>query len=108
MSIDENQFDLIADRWLRRIEKSLGDLDPDECDVELSQGVMNLDFRDKSRFVVNSHRAARQIWLSANAHAWHFSYDGTKDRWSDDRNRDDLLEVLERLVSEKVGTPIRI
>ena len=108
MSIDEHQFDLIADRWLRRLEKSLGDLDPDECDVELSQGVMTLEFRDRTRFVVNSHRAARQIWLAANSHAWHFSHDADRDTWLDDRNHEDLLTILEKLVSEKVGTPIRI
>lgn len=108
VSIDENQFDLLADRWMSRLEKSLGELDPDECEVSLSMGVMTLEFRDRSRFIVNSHRAARQIWLAANLHAWHFNHDPVTDRWLDDRAGEDLVQVLERLVSDKVGTPIRL
>lgn len=108
MSMDEHAFDRIADIMLRRLEKSLGELDPDVCDVNLSMGVMTLEFADKSRYIVNSHRAARQIWLAAELRAWHFSHHPERDCWVDERSGDELVTALEQLVSRKLNTPVRI
>ncbi|MFM7203229.1 MAG: iron donor protein CyaY [Myxococcota bacterium] len=108
MSMDEHAFDRVADVMLHRLEKSLGDLDPDVCDVNLSMGVMTLEFADKGRYIVNSHRAARQIWLAAELKAWHFSYHPEPERWVDERSGDELIGVLEKLVTQKLNTPVRI
>jgi CyaY protein len=106
--LDEHRFDLLADEMLRRLEASLGNLDPDDCDVTLSMGVLTLEFGDGSRFVINSHRAARQIWMAANSRAWHFSVDPDQDRWYGDRQGEDLVQTVEQVVSEKIGYPVRI
>ncbi len=108
MPLDEHEFDLLAERWLQRLEDHLGELDPDDCDASLSMGVMTLEFADGNRFIINSHRAARQIWMAANVQAWHFSYDAQQDRWIDQRSGQDLLPLLTQLVSEKVGYPVEI
>lgn len=108
MSVDERTFDEAADTILRRLEKSLGDFDPDECDASLAMGVLKIEFRGHSQFVVNSHRAARQVWLAANHQAWHFSYDPNAERWVDPKSGDELLSLLGKLVGEKVGTPVQL
>ena len=47
-------------------------LDPDEIEADLSMGVLSLTVLNKHKVVINSHRAARQIWMSAQRKAWHF------------------------------------
>src|SRR3954466_7599978 len=69
----EDHCDKIADAELRHLEKSLGEIDPDELDVELSQGVLTGTFSDGQKLIINSHHAAGQIWMAAFRTAWHFS-----------------------------------
>src|SRR5207237_8119895 len=73
MPIDEAKFDRIADQELHELELILGELDPDEVEVELSSGVLTLTLAGDQKIVVNSHRAAGQIWMAGFRTAWHFS-----------------------------------
>ena len=72
MRIEEKQFDALAEQELTALEKRLGDFDPDEVEVELSMGVLTLTLGDGGKVVINSHRAAGQIWMAAFRKAWHF------------------------------------
>jgi len=108
MSKSEQAFEVLAELWLGRLDDSLGELDPDECDATLQMGVLTLEFADGTRFVINSHRAAQQIWMAANVQAWHFSYDPEKNRWYDVRNHGELIATVEAQVSQKLGFPIKI
>ena len=76
-NISERDFDLEAENTLLHLETCLTELD-DSMDVELSMGVLSIEFESGRKFVINSHRAARQIWMSAYSTAWHFDFDGWK------------------------------
>ena len=65
-------FDNIARTELQAIEDGLANIDPDDVEVSVSDGVLRLDLRDKTRIVINAHRAAKQIWMAAVSTAWHF------------------------------------
>ena len=70
--MDETTFDRIGREELEFIENRLGDVDPDDVEINTTDGVLTLVLRDGVRVVVNTHRAARQIWMAAVASAWHF------------------------------------
>jgi CyaY protein len=56
---------------------------------------------------VNTQRPARQIWLAADARAWHFSWDPATRRWLDDKGRgDDLFATIGRIVKDAVGVDV--
>jgi frataxin-like iron-binding protein CyaY len=59
--MDDHEFDRIAEQELDALERTLGELDPDEVEVSLASGVLTLTFADGAKVVVNSHRAAREI-----------------------------------------------
>nr|PZN02751.1 MAG: iron donor protein CyaY [Pseudomonadota bacterium] len=75
----ESEFSEIADQTLARIERAVEDCGAD-VDVELKEGgVLELEFADGSRIIVNRHNAAREIWVAARSGGYHFRYaDG---RW---------------------------
>ncbi|MEM9490212.1 MAG: iron donor protein CyaY [Myxococcota bacterium] len=79
--MDDATFDKIARDELSYIEEQLMDVDPDDVEVTSSDGVLKLDLRDGVRVVINSHRAARQIWMAAVANAWKFDLDERDGRW---------------------------
>jgi CyaY protein len=104
----QDHFDQIADAELRYLENKLGDFDPDEVEVELSQGVLTITLGDDSKIVVNSHHAAGEIWMAAYRQAWHFApkEEGGKVEWH--TAKDELRATLSRILSEKLGREVRI
>jgi CyaY protein len=104
----QDHFDLIADSELRFLEGKLGELDPDELEVELSQGVLTLTLADDSKIVVNSHHAAGEIWMAAYRQAWHFSpkEQAGKVEWR--TSKDELHATLSRILSEKIGHAVAL
>ena len=61
--LDEGRFDTLAERALHALEMALNEIEGLEADLE--SGIVTIEFDDGVRFVINSHRAARQIWMSA-------------------------------------------
>ncbi len=104
----EDHFDQIADAELRHLEKALGDLDPDEVDVELSQGVLTLTLADGQRVVVNSHHAAGEIWMAAFRQAWHFAPREQEGRVEWRTTNEELRSTLKRLLSERLGHEVQL
>ncbi|HEY5948888.1 MAG TPA: iron donor protein CyaY [Kofleriaceae bacterium] len=105
--MDEVTFDHAAREELRVIEDAFADIDPDQVEVSTSDGVLRLDLRDGTKIVINSHRAARQIWMAAVASAWHFdpTADGT---WIAAKTGDELRATLMRLLRDRIGLEVRV
>ena len=105
--MDEASFDRVARDELRFIEDAFADVDPDLVDVSTSDGVLRLDLRDGTKIVINSHRAARQIWLAAVASAWHFD-PGDDGRWHATKSGDELHATIEKLLHDRIGLELRL
>ena len=94
-----SEFDSLADAMLERIARAVEESGADcECEPKGS-GVLDLEFADGSRIVVNRHSAARQIWVAARSGGYHFRWDGSD--WVDTREGGELLAALSKLVSEQ-------
>ena len=105
--MDESRYQQLADDALRTIESMLEDVDADDVDVERSGDVITLTFRDKKKCVVNTQRPTRQIWLAANARAWHFGYDEPSKRWLDDKGQGvELFARIAAIVKEHAGIDV--
>ena len=107
-TLDEPLFDRIAADELKQLEKKLGDIDPDTLDVELSMDVLTLTTGAGEKIVINSHRAARQIWMAAFRRAWHFTphTDGAAWRWA--TATDELHATLRQVLRDKIGLEVKI
>jgi len=103
--LSESEFEKVADVELRRLVEALDELG-DEIDPELQMGVLSILFEDGSKFVVNSHRAARQIWMAADRRAWHFDYrDGN---WVTSSDGDELWTSLSTVLGTKLGADVSL
>lgn len=102
----ESEFERLADDTLRSMVEQLANLEDEQLDAELESGVLTITFDDDSAYVVNSHRAAAQIWMSADSRAWHFRWAG--DRWLSTKSDDELWTTLNERLSTKLGRPIRL
>lgn len=97
----ENEFNVLADAALERIVRALEEHAPD-CDCESKvDGVLELEFADGSRIIVNRHSSAQQIWIAAKSGGHHFRWDGAK--WVNTRDGFELFSSLSKLVSAQSG-----
>jgi CyaY protein len=102
--MDEREFEALAGEALARIERSL-EQSGIEADVELKDGgVLELEFDNGSRIIVNRHGAAREIWVAARSGGFHFRWDGSA--WRDTRDGTELFAALSKLVSAHAGTGV--
>lgn len=106
--MDESRYQKLADVALAAIESMLGDVDAEVVDIERAGDVLSLTFASGKKAVINTQRPTRQIWLAANARAWHFGYqepkDGTTGHWIDDKGQGiELLAQVAAIVRETAG-----
>lgn len=104
MALSESEFDLLADRTLNAMVEALADAQEEGLEAELESGVLSIRFDDGTKFVVNSHRAAKQIWMAAEASAWHFDWNGTQ--WISTKTGEELWTLVRERTSKKLGKRI--
>ena len=104
--MDDKDFNRLADAMLARIEAALEASDAD-IDFELEAGgVLEIEFADGSKIIVNRHGVAREIWVAAKAGGFHFRWDGSA--WCDTRDNTELLAKLSTLASQQAGESVTL
>lgn len=102
--MDETEFAALAEHALSRIEASLEESGVD-ADVELKPGgVIEVEYADGSKMIINRHAVAREIWVAARSGGFHFRWDGSA--WRDTRQGTELFAALSKLVSAQSGQPV--
>lgn len=107
---DEATFDKLGRAELAYIEEQLADVDPDDIEISSSDGVLTLSLRDGVRVVINTHRAARQIWMAAVASAWHFDPprpDDPSGLWRTPTG-DELRTTVKSVIQERIGLALEL
>lgn len=105
--IDEKTFDRLAAQTLQKLERAFTDLD-DQLEADLAGDILTLEFEAGRPYIVNSHRAARQIWLSAELQAWHFTRDDITGKWIDTRDGHELWAHLALLAGQRLGRALSL
>lgn len=106
--MEEHEFLPLADAELSRIEQVLEKQQADAAaswDFEIRPGgIIQLDFEDGSRIIINRHAAAREIWIAARAGGFHFRPPTEIGAdWRDTRSGVNLDALLSRCISEQAG-----
>jgi CyaY protein len=104
--MDESEFAALAERALERIEAAL---EASGVDVDLERkdgGVLEIEFADGSKMIINRHAAAREIWVAARSGGYHCRWDGSA--WRDTRSGTELFSLLSQLVSAQSGDEVEL
>jgi CyaY protein len=104
--MEDREFNTLADAALARIEAAL-EASGADIDFELAAGgVLEIEFADGSKIIVNRHGVAREIWVAARAGGFHFRWDGAA--WRDTRDGGELMNKLSALASQQAGEEINL
>ena len=104
--MDEREFETRAAQALSAIEQALEAAELD-ADFELKEGgILEIEFDDGTKIIINRHAAAREIWVAARSGGFHFRWDGAA--WRNTRDGSELFAALSTLVSQQLGRGVRL
>ena len=101
--MSEPEFLAECDRILDAIEDAI-DGAPIDVDTQRSGHLIELEFDDGSKIIVNGNEPMREIWVAAKAGGFHFRKQ--EGRWLDSRSREELFAGLSRWVSQQAGATV--
>jgi CyaY protein len=106
--LSESEFDALAEGVLGALERAFERvIDAGALDADLERkgsGVLEIEFDNGTKMVINRHGAAREIWVAAKSGGFHFRHDGAA--WRDTRDGGELFAAVSRLASSQSGTPV--
>jgi CyaY protein len=95
----ENEFNELADAVFAGIEQTLDG--SEDIDYDSNGSVMEIEFADGSKLIVNRHVPNREIWLAAKSGGFHYALqDG---HWLSQRDGSELFAKLSELVQLGTG-----
>ena len=104
--MNDSEFNTLADAALSRIETGLDACDADLDFAMIAAGVLEIEFADRSKIIVNRHEAAKELWVAARAGGFHFRWDGSD--WRDTRDGGELIAGLSMLISAQCGSAVSL
>ncbi len=101
----EQSFRSFVSKTLSELFGQIDDLDTDDIDPILSDGVVKVEFEDGSTFVLSQQVPVQELWLAANLSAWHFRY--IEQTWVERDTGEAMLPLLSKLFASKLDIPVR-
>lgn len=99
----EQEFLVLCEHTLEAIEEAI-----DACgasvDASRNERVLELEFDDSSKIIVNGNAPVREVWVAAKSGGFHFKREG--NLWVNTRSAEELFDSLSRLVSLQSGEPV--
>ncbi|NWG86864.1 MAG: iron donor protein CyaY [Hydrogenophilaceae bacterium] len=104
--MEEREYQGLADAALNRIEARLEQTTADVDCERAGGGILEIEFENGSKIVINKQAAVQEIWVAARSGGFHYRWDGS--RWLDTRSGEELFAALSRLASEQAGEPVSL
>jgi CyaY protein len=102
----ESEFDSMAGAALAALESAFESAAPDTDVQAKGEGLLEFEFENGSKMIINRHTAAREIWVAAVSGGFHFRHDG--NAWRDTRDGTELFAAVSRLATQQGGTPVEL
>lgn len=102
--VTDSDFETLADATLQALERAFEASLPDADLQAKGPGLLEVEFDNGTKMVINRHGPAREIWVAARSGGFHFRHDG--QHWRDTRDGGELFAVVSRLASAQGGEAV--
>lgn len=104
-----SSFSVHAEQTLEELMQRMEALDAlSDLDMDIIDGVFTLEFEDGSQVIINRQEALEQIWLASPEGPAHYGYSEAEAAWLDDKTGEDMIQTLNRVLSQKLDQPITL
>lgn len=105
--LGDSEYHAITSALLSRIEATVDQwLQDDVVDIDTHRtgGLLELEFPNGSKLVINTQPPLHELWLAARSGGYHYKY--SKGRWLDTRDGREFFAALSACASEQAGKPL--
>jgi iron donor protein CyaY len=109
--LEEKDFQRKADAAFAELKKRLLVLaDEHGFDVEGESGKLEVIFEEPEevKFVISPNTPIREIWISALSTSFKLGWAETKSAFVLEKTGEDLFQVISRVVSQQLGTQVKL
>ena len=109
--LEEKDFQRKADAAFAELKKRLLVLaDEHDFDVEGESGKLEVIFEEpeEMKFVVSPNTPIREIWISALSTSFKLGWSEAKNAFVLEKTGEDLFTVMNRVVSQQLGTQVKL
>ena len=104
--MEENEFIDIATSTIASIADAIDRADIDcECEIK-GDGILEVEFDDGAKAIVNRNVPVREIWLAAASGGFHFRF--VEGQWIDTREGTELVRKLSEVLGKMAGREISL
>jgi len=109
--MDEQQFKKKIDVVFETLRNRLLDAgDAHGFEVEGGSGKLEIQFEDEdeTRFVISPNSPVRQIWISALTTSFKLSWSDAAQAFVLEKTGETLDQVMSRILTQQLGTPVTV
>ena len=100
----ESEFIKLADAIFIRIENAL-DISSSDIDCSLNGPVLEIEFDNGEKIIINRHTANQEIWIAAKSGGFHYCFQ--KCQWLSTSDSSELFSKLSELIQLCSGERIQ-
>jgi iron donor protein CyaY len=109
--LEEKDFQRKADAAFEDLKKRLLVLgDEHGFDVEGESGKLEVIFEEpeEAKFVISPNTPVREIWISALSTSFKLGWNEARNAFVHEKSGEDLHAVMSRVVSQQLGTQVKL
>jgi iron donor protein CyaY len=109
--LEEQDFQRKADTAFTELKKRLLTAgDAFDFDVEGESGKLEVVFEEPEpgKFVISPNTPVREIWISALSTSFKLGWSDSRNSFVLEKTGEDLVQVMNRVISEQVGTQVTL
>ncbi|QLE84019.1 MULTISPECIES: iron donor protein CyaY [Shewanella] len=109
MAMTDSQYHQLADEMFKAIDDAIElaiDEQDADIDIDASGNVLQLEFEDQSKIVINKQEPLHQIWVATLQGGYHFSY--VEGKWIDERNGGEFMPFVLESIFRQGGIKLDI
>lgn len=108
MAMTDSEYHQLADKMFDLIETAVEhaiDNDDADVDVDNSGNVLQLEFPDGSKIVINKQEPLHELWIATRFGGYHFGY--VEGKWLDGRNGGEFLPFVQQAIAKQGGLQLQ-
>jgi iron donor protein CyaY len=109
--LEERDFQKKCDAALEELKRRMLEAgDEHGFDVEGESGKLEVLFEEpeEAKFVISPNSPMREIWISALSTSFKLGWSEAKNSFVLDKTGEDLTEVMSRVISEQLGSEVKL
>ena len=110
-TLDAREFQKKSDAALEELKRRMLDAgDEHGFDVEGESGKLEVIFEEPApaKFVISPNAPVRELWISALSTSFKLGWSETKNAFVLDKTGEDLFAVMSRVISQQLGSEVKI